>query len=129
MVGLSKKHNNIEFQLSAGGSRTAKIVVKAKPEIELHKWQHFFITYDGSSKAEGVRIYINGDPVETVTVRDNLNQKIRNYASFNVGKYSDEYDFFDGKIDELRVYDRTLSPEEVAQVVEFGNEPAAATSE
>ena len=127
MVGLSKKHNNIEFQLSAGGSRTAKIVVKAKPEIELHKWQHFFITDDGSSKAEGVRIYINGDPVETV--RDNLNQKIRNYASFNVGKYSDEYGFFDGKIDELRVYDRTLSPEEVAQVVEFGNEPAAATSE
>ena len=129
MVGLSKKHNNIEFQLSAGGSRTAKIVVKAKPEIELHKWQHFFITYDGSSKAEGVKIYINGNQVETVTVRDDLNQKIRNYASFNIGQYSGEYRFFNGKIDELRVYDRTLSSEEVAQVVEFGNEPAAATSE
>jgi len=127
-VGLLKKSGTIEFQLFAGGPRSDKIVVKTEAEIALRKWQHFFITYDGSSKADGVKIYINGTQVKTVAVRDKLSRKIRNNAPFNIGEYSDEYEFFRGQVDELRVYDRTLSPEEVAKVVKFGNEPAAATS-
>ena len=35
-------------------------------------WRHIFFTYDGSGKASGVKIYVNGAPVKTQIVADTL---------------------------------------------------------
>ena len=35
-------------------------------------WRHIFFTYDGSGKASGIKIYVNGVPVETKTAVDTL---------------------------------------------------------
>ena len=35
-------------------------------------WDHLFFTYDGSGKAAGVKIYVDGAPVATKTVSDTL---------------------------------------------------------
>ena len=38
------------------------------------EWKHVFFTYDGSGKAAGVKIYVNGTPVPTRVVSDTLRQ-------------------------------------------------------
>ena len=35
-------------------------------------WDHLFFTYDGSGKAAGVKLYVNGAPVATKIVSDTL---------------------------------------------------------
>ncbi len=38
--------------------------VNAKETIPNGQWSHLFVTYDGSGKPEGIKIYINGRLVE-----------------------------------------------------------------
>ncbi len=110
--------DSIEFHLLSKDQGTLKI--KAKPKVVLTHWQHVFATYDGSGKAAGAKIYINGKQVKTAALKDNLTGEIRNDAPFNIGLHSNWYRYH-GAIDELRVYDRVLSPTEVAKVAAFGN--------
>ncbi|MCY2966509.1 MAG: DUF1549 domain-containing protein, partial [Planctomycetota bacterium] len=48
-------------------------------------WQHVVVTYDGSSRAAGVRIYINGELDPGVIEFDNLQGSIRNAQPFRIG--------------------------------------------
>jgi len=41
------------------------------------QWRHIFFTYDGSGKAAGVRLFINGAPLEVETDADKLSGSIR----------------------------------------------------
>jgi len=47
-------------------------VVVVKPIPLDGAWKHIFFTYDGSGRASGVKIYINGAPVATRVLKDNL---------------------------------------------------------
>ena len=47
---------------------------------------HVFFTYDGSGKASGVRIYVDGAPVTTRVVSDSLGHAtIRTQAPMQLG--------------------------------------------
>ena len=54
-------------------------------------WRHLFFTYDGSGKASGVKIYVDGAPVATRVVSDTLDrQTIRTQAPMQLGwRYPD----------------------------------------
>ena len=39
-----------------------------------HKWHHLFATYDGSSKAKGVHIYVDGKPADLDYTHDTLTE-------------------------------------------------------
>ena len=39
--------------------------VVATNELHADKWTHVFVTYDGSGKAAGVKVYVNGQPQAT----------------------------------------------------------------
>ncbi len=124
-LGLGRGKNNnrtLEFRLSSGSDIKSQIKIKAKSKIALDEWQHVFVTCDGSGKAAGAKIYINGKQVKTAVLKDNLKDDIQNNGPFNIGQFSGAYSFFTGAMDEIRVYDRALSPEEVAKVAEFGKE-------
>ena len=43
------------------------IKVTTKNAVPMNAWSHVFVTYDGSSKAAGVRVYIDGRPQEVTT--------------------------------------------------------------
>ena len=38
------------------------------------QWNHVFVTYDGSGKAAGVQVYVNGEPQETTVEADQLQE-------------------------------------------------------
>ncbi len=61
-------------------------VTTAEPLPVDGRWRHIFFTYDGSGKASGIHIYIDGKPVPTKVVYDSLAQStIRTPAPMQLG--------------------------------------------
>ncbi|MBM3946899.1 MAG: DUF1549 domain-containing protein, partial [SAR202 cluster bacterium] len=56
---------------------TDAIRVNSKAQLPQNDWSHVFATYDGSGKAAGIRIYVNGRPVEVDRTHDRLTGSIR----------------------------------------------------
>ncbi|MEY4941612.1 MAG: hypothetical protein RIQ93_3347, partial [Verrucomicrobiota bacterium] len=89
------------------------ITVRSKRAISRKEWVHLAFTYDGSGKAAGVRLYINGEPQEVEVASDTLSDTIRTTAPFQLarrtgGSASPETGFQD-----VRVYARSLNADEV----------------
>ncbi len=109
------------------------IAVRAKPELPLGEWSQLTVTYDGSSRADGIRLYLNGAPVETETVRDHLYKDITHRAAWGdaevgnvhlqlAGRFRDS-GFKNGVIDDLQVFDVRLTGPEVAALSGRANLP------
>ena len=61
-------------------------VAAVKPLPLDNAWKHIFFTYDGSGRASGVKIYVNGVPVVTHVLKDNLSSAtIRTNAPMQLG--------------------------------------------
>ena len=90
--------------------------VSTKQAVPLNQWTHLFVTYDGSQKAKGVRVYVNGKLAETDITHDSLSGTIANDQPLRIGKRSTGGEF-KGLIDEVRIYNRELAASEVGQMV------------
>ncbi len=90
--------------------------------VEPGKWQHVFVTYDGSGKAKGVKIYIDGAAVPLLVNNDNLKpgSSIRTTTPLRVGQRSHVQVFADGAVQDVRVYSRLVKPAEVQRIAEIG---------
>jgi hypothetical protein len=78
-------------------------------------WRHIFFTFDGSGKASGIKIYVNGAPVKTQVVVDALAQAtIRNQAPMLLGwRYPDAKPARETRYQDVRLYGRALTADEV----------------
>lgn len=87
--------------------------------IEADKWVHLFATYDGKGKASGVRIYIDGESKPLKVAKDSLRPDATIVADtlLRVGQRSDGQEFVGGSVQDVRVYDRLLSPKEVQSLL------------
>ena len=94
------------------------IRVRTKSRIPLNRWQHVTVTYDGSSRADGLKIFVNGKPAELTVVRDKLRKNISGGGGNNItiGARFRDQGFTNGLIDEFRVFSRQLTPIEAAQL-------------
>jgi mono/diheme cytochrome c family protein len=87
--------------------------VKTAAEMPTGVWTHLFVTYDGSGRAAGVRVYIDGEPQAMITDTDVLKDSIRTEVPFTIGQRHTS-DRLDGAmIEAARIYDRVLSPREI----------------
>ena len=82
------------------------------------EWLHVFFTYDGSRKASGVKIYVNGKPVETEVKMDTLLPKdsIRTDAAMHLGRRDDYQPMRETRFQDVRFYRRMLAADEVARL-------------
>jgi len=81
-------------------------------------WRHVFFTYDGSGKASGVKIYIDGAPVATHVVSDTLGHAtIRTQAPMQLGwRWPDAAPARDTRYQDLRLYGRSLTADEAKRL-------------
>ena len=86
--------------------------LETERDIERGRWQHVLLTYDGNRKAKGIRMYIDGEEQEVRVLFDNLDWPCKSNATLKVGGGGGLDHRFDGRIDEVRVYGRELSPPE-----------------
>jgi cytochrome c553 len=92
-------------------------VVSAKP-VDAKKWSHVFVTYDGSSKAAGVKVYINGELQATTVEADKLQNGIRTTVPFRIGQRNTTSPLDNAGVQDLRIYERALKPEEVKSLAQ-----------
>jgi len=76
------------------------------------------MTYDGSSSASGVAIYIDGVLSPVTITRDNLVGSILNDIPLTIGNNNPSASFFfTGEMDDVRVFDFELTASEIAGLV------------
>lgn len=94
------------------------IHIQADADLPANTFAHLAFTYDGSGKAEGLKLYVNGQLAKTSIKKDGLTGTIRNEIPFCIGRRGAAGTQFTGRIDDLRVYDRALQVPEVASLVD-----------
>jgi hypothetical protein len=89
--------------------------VQAKKSIEPHQWHHILAVYDGSGKAAGVKLYVDGELQEPGITIDKLTESFQTEKPLLVGNGYPAAKFV-GRIDEVRVYDRVITKAEVPRL-------------
>ena len=86
------------------------ISIRTKEKISPKEWAHVAVSYDGSSRAAGLSIYVNGKRAETEVVRDNLYKEITGGGGDNIaiGERFRDRGFKGGMVDDFRVFNRAL---------------------
>lgn len=115
---ISLFNNQVSLRLIHGWPFNS-IQVLTHKELTPDEWSHVTVTYDGSSRAEGIRIFINGSEEEIWIEQDDL---FKNISIYDDAWYSNQ-DFFIGnrrsfeeirfeglQLDEIRMYNRQLTP-------------------
>ena len=88
------------------------IKVRTDLGIKWDSWQHVCVTYDGSSSAGGVQIFVDGNPLKLNREQDNLTESIRTKKPLRIGSRPGGFRP-SGIFDEIRIFPRVLKPEEV----------------
>lgn len=94
---------------------TNALKITSKAPIPANAWAHVAVAYDGSSKAAGLKLYVNGQPVEADASHDSLTDTIKTQVPLKIGGRHTSIPFH-GEIDDLRIYSRRLPDSEVAQL-------------
>jgi hypothetical protein len=130
--GLFDGNRGYEIMLRADGTFSAalhhvfpdnSIEIETTRPISIGDWHHLAFTYDGSSRARGLRLFLDGQPADVHVVIDHLQQSILRSGDkknpswtdsppLRIGRRHDET-LQDVSVDELRVYDRRLTRFEV----------------
>jgi hypothetical protein len=97
------------------------IKVTTEKPVPKGKWTHIFATYDGSSKAAGVKIYFNGVEQKWKIEQNGLKDTIKSKAEFYIGSRKPGSKLNKVEVDSIQVYDRTLSGDEVTALA--GSDP------
>jgi hypothetical protein len=75
-------------------------------------WTHVFLTHDGSGKAAGVRLYLNGRQAPLDVPNDSLQGTLTTSQPLRLGLRSTSLTF-KGDLADIRIYKRTLAAAEV----------------
>ncbi|WP_406694111.1 DUF1553 domain-containing protein [Singulisphaera sp. Ch08] len=105
--------------------------VVTKEPIPSGPWVHLAVTYDGSSRADGVRVYINGVAASLEVIRDGLVKDITyegGEPDLTLGFRFRDNGFKGGRVDDLRIDPRVLTPLDVAHLAGRADLTAAWTA-
>ena len=106
---LDRGNAELRFKVTATGAERPGI---PETELELDQWIHVAGVYDGS--ASEARIYLDGELMDT---HSGPTGTVRAGQVAGIGRNgTDEASFFDGAIDDLAIWSRALTPEEVASL-------------
>ncbi|MBM3993149.1 MAG: DUF1553 domain-containing protein [Planctomycetes bacterium] len=110
---------------------TNALKVTAKTPLQPGQWYHVALTYDGSSKAAGVKLFVNGALQPTDVFTDKLKGTIKTKVPFKIGQRHQSERVKDVSLQDLRVYVKPLTGPQVDQLaksskaVDFLTKPAA----
>lgn len=95
------------------------LYVEATQDHTINQWHHCVITYDGTARPAGFTMTIDGSPQTLNTLANNLDPWDIETAEHTVIaglNYPAGYYPFKGWLDEIGVWNRALSAEEIAEI-------------
>jgi hypothetical protein len=129
--GTDTGFHGVELTLQVGRLQFALVrfwpgnalAIRGKSVLTPGQWHHVALTYDGSSTAAGMRIFLDGKSVDVEAVRDHLTKNLEpgvghggGGSGLTFGERFRSVGLKDGMVDELLVFDRVLSSIEVAHL-------------
>src|SRR3954471_19699247 len=111
LVGIQKWAARLTVRI-AGDTPEQAIEIRTRERLRLGDWYHVALTYDGSSKASGLALYLNGAPSDVDVVHDALSGTWATDAPLRVGSKTLGQPFV-GQLDDLRLYARVLNAQEI----------------
>jgi hypothetical protein len=94
------------------------IRIRAKEPLAVGQWTHVVVASDGSSRAAGLALYVNGQRADCDVVRDNLFKDITGggASELTLGQRFRDRGFKNGLVDDLQIFDRCLTAIEAQQI-------------
>src|SRR3990172_8478165 len=83
-------------------------------------WTHIVGTYDGGT---ALQLYVNGIPNNSATLAQVANTVLG--GSLDIGRYTGTWGYFNGSIDDVRIYNYKLTPAEIQALCDAGPCPAS----
>ena len=129
-AGIFNGNRGYECMLNADGTigvslnhvfPDQSIALETLDSVSSGRWYHLVMTYDGSSKARGLRVFIDGRPARSRITADNLERSILHAGNgsnwggdgkLRIGSRFEET-IENVLVDEFRVYERRLTDFEV----------------
>src|SRR5581483_399040 len=115
LIGIQNRAAQIEVRITSEWPRQS-LFVRTRERYPRTAWKHFTMTYDGSGKAAGVKLYVDGRPTAAEIVSDTLAGSIGNDADVQIGVKEPGGSSFSGAIDDLRFYNRALAAREIEDI-------------
>jgi hypothetical protein len=114
---LSVKNNKFEMTMAHTAPSNALTKV-SEIEVPKGKWIHLSMGYDGSSKAKGFKLYLDANELAMETVMDQLYKDIifhsKKEPALQIGGWWRGVGFKGGKVDDIAIYKRELTPFEIS---------------
>lgn len=107
------------FAFGVGFSSTPLHRIASNNTVTLNKWQFLTLTWDGSNSSSNVHIYIDGVEVTYQKSQDAVGTKLDDSSAnmlIGIGSFGAQSNTWDGRIDEVRVYRRVLSYDEIQRL-------------
>jgi hypothetical protein len=94
------------------------ISIRSKENIPLKQWLQVIVTYDGSSRADGLKIFVDGKLAAVEVIKDNLTKTIAGggHDNISLGERMRDRGFKGGLIDDFRVFGRDLTSQTNAEL-------------
>jgi hypothetical protein len=90
--------------------------VVARNPLELNKWTHVAMTYDGSAKVGGVKIYYNGVLQPFDVEADQLKSTIKTKVPLKIGQRNTSERVTGVAVQDIRIFGRAISNVEAEQL-------------
>ena len=119
---LVMKNNQLNFRLMHAFPHDA-ISVLTSATLDSNRWYHVAVSYDGSSSAKGVSIYVDGKSVKLQTEYDHLKKNIKPFPNVHkvvafhglaFGARELERTIKGGMLDQFYLFDGTMNAQEAA---------------
>ena len=119
---LNLEKNHLSFYMMHSWPYNMLHVI-SKEAIPVKQWTQISMTYDGSSRAAGIKLYVNGKLADVDVEHDQLTESslprgfapaFNEFVGVEFGRRFREVTLKDGGIDELRFFNKALTPVEVS---------------
>lgn len=105
------QNGRIGTHIVSAWPKDALKVVTQSP-IPANRWTHVMITYDGSAKVEGVKVYVDGQLQNVQPEARELKGSIRTQTPLRLGQRSAAVGPAGSRLQDLRLYNRVLTADD-----------------
>ena len=126
------RDNKLELSMAHTAPSDAITKISKQP-VPREQWLQFTITYDGSGKASGLKLFQQGKELDMETTMDQLAKDIlldyTDQPGLQIGAWDRGLGFKGGKVDDILVYNRTLTEFEVKVIAGLSTWSSITTKE